>query len=463
MSRIFNPVVRVCVFAAGAAFAAALGAPSFAKTSPEDIAKLEGPLTPMGAERAGNADGTIPAWTGKWFGTPPGIDYKPGQRFPDPYASEKPLFVITAQNMQQYEARLTDGEKALLKKYPDTFKIPVYPSHRDFSYGDAVYKDIRLYAPTTTMTKDQNGLKDFPPVSPFPVPKNGVEAMWHLRFASAIEGETATYDQAVVYPDGNIAWGKVQYAIYGPRSAAPFDPKNPLDAKSFFRQTTMLPLSDRGTIITGYEMWDQEGSDTRRTWSYNPGTRRVRQAPEFGFDQPEGPGGFRTVDDDRLFNGSGERYDWKILGKREVYVPYDNYKLMDPSIKYADILTKGHENTQYMRFELHRVWVLQATLKSGYRHQYAKRVLYLDEDTWNAVAADNYDARGTLWRTNLAPTLYAYDAKSFYSTSVFYHDLISGAYYADRLSNQEPMPVLTRGSQLTEAYFSPDAIRGAGN
>jgi hypothetical protein len=448
MSRIFHPTLRVCVLAAGTALAVA----SFAKTSPEDLAKLDGPLTPMGAERAGNADGTIPAWSGKWFGTPPGVDYKPGQRFPDPYASEKPLFVITAQNMQQYDAHLSDGEKALLKKYPDTFKIPVYPSHRDFRYAEDVYKDIRLYAANTAMTKDQNGLKDFPPVAPFPVPKTGVEAMWDLRFASAIEAESATYDQAVVYPDGNIAWGKVLYAIYGPRGAVPFDAKNDLNSKSFFRQTTMLPLSDRGTIITGYEMWDQEGSDTR-----------VRQAPEFGFDQPEGPGGFRTVDDDRLFNGSGERYDWKIVGKRELYVPYDNYKLMDPSIKYTDLLTKGHENTQYMRFELHRVWVLQATLKSGYRHQYAKRVLYLDEDTWNAVAADNYDARGTLWRTNLAPTLYAYDAKTFYSTSVFYHDLISGAYYADRLSNQEPMPVLTPSSQMTEAYFSPDAIRGDGN
>jgi hypothetical protein len=459
MSRIVHSTLRACVFAAGAALAVA----SYAKTSPEDLAKLSGPLTPMGAERAGNEDGTIPAWSGKWFGTPPGVDYKPGQRYPDPYAGEKPLFVITAQNMQQYAARLTDGEKALLTKYPDTFKIPVYPSHRDFRYAEDVYKDIRQYGAITTMTKDQNGLKDFPPVTPFPVPKSGVEAMWNLRFASLIECETATYDQAVVYPDGNIAWGKVGYYIYGPRGEDPFQPKNPLVTKTFARVQTQMPLSDRGTIITSYDQWDQEGSDTRRAWAYNPGTRRVRQMPEYGFDQPIGPGGFRTVDDDRLFNGSGERYEWKIVGKREVYIPYNNYKLMDPSVKYTDLLTKGHENTQYMRFELHRVWVLQATLKQGFRHQYAKRVLYLDEDTWNAVAADNYDARGTLWRTNLAPTLYAYDAKSFYSTSVFYHDMISGAYYADRLTNQADMPVLSKTSKMTEAFFSPDAIRGDGN
>lgn len=459
MSRTLRHIAQLCTLAAGVALAAT----SFAKTSPEDIAKLNGPLTPMGAERAGNADGTIPAWSGKWVGVPPGITYRPGERYADPYASEQPLFTITAQNMQQYAAHLTDGEIALFKKFPDTFKITVYPSHRDFREPDAVYNAIRTYAPLTTMTKDKNGLKDFPPVAPFPVPKNGTEAMWNLRFASRIEAENSTFDQAVVYSDGNIAWGKVQYSIWGPRGALPFDTGNKLNARTFFRQTTVLPLSDRGTIVTGYEMWDQEGSDTRRTWMYNPGTRRVRQSPEYGFDQPQGPGGIRTVDDDHLFNGSGERYDWKIVGKREVYVPYDNYRLMDPSIKYSSLLTKGHADMQYIRFELHRVWVVEATVKSGFRHQYAKRVLYLDEDTWNAVAADNYDARGTLWRTNFASTLYAYDAKTFYPAVAFYHDLVAGAYFVDRLTNQGPMPALTSTSKTNEAYYSPDAIRGAGN
>lgn len=450
--------LRACMLAAGIAIAVT----SIASTSPGDIEKLTGTLTPMGAERAGSADGSIPAWSGKWLGTPPDIAYKTGERYADPYAKEVPLVTITAQNMQKYAAQLTDGEIALFKKYPNTFKLFVYPSHRDFRYPDAVYKAINVNAPRTTMTKDQNGLSGFPPVMPFPVPKNGIEAMWNLRFASMIEAENSTFDQAVVYSDGNIAWGKMLYSIYQPRGAMPYDPDNKLNKRTFFREETKLPLSDRGTIVTGYEMWDQEGSDTRRTWIYNPGTRRVRQAPDFGFDQPQGPGGFRTVDDDHLFNGSGERYDWKILGKREVYVPYNNYRLMDPSIKYTSLLTTGHADMQYVRFELHRVWVLQATLKPGFRHQYSKRVIYLDEDSWIALAADNYDARGTLWRTNLATTVYAFDAKAFYPSAAFYHDLISGAYFVDRLTNQGPMPVLTPNSRSNEAYYAPDAIRGAG-
>ncbi|WP_179405091.1 DUF1329 domain-containing protein [Burkholderia guangdongensis] len=460
MKRIRLPLMRASVMAACAIVATT----SFSKISEDDLKVLDSTLTPMGAQRAASKDDGVPAWTGKWLGTPPDVQYKRGNRYPDPFANEKPLFTITAENMAQYADHLTDGQKAMLKRYPTTFKIPVYPSHRDFRYDDSVYKDIRKYAPDSTMTSDTNGLTNAPPQVPYPIPKTAAELLWNQRFSSAIGTEQAIYDQAVVYPGGDIAWGKVRYDIYSPRNDGKFDPKVDINNRSYYRVSTELPLSDRGTLTVGYENWDKAGADnTSRTWVYNPGTRRVRQAPEYGYDQPQGPGGFRTVDDDRLFNGSGERYDWKILGKREIYVPYDNYKIMDPSVKYSDLLTKGHENPAYMRYELHRVWVLQATLKSGFRHQYAKRELYLDEDSWIAVLADNYDARGQLWRTNIATTMYAFDAKTFYPSTVFYHDLISGAYLADRLTNQGPMPKLDSSPQFTEAYFSPDAIRGSGN
>lgn len=459
MKRIRLPLLRVSVAAACALVATA----SFSNIMPDDLKSLDGPLTPLGAQRAASKDGDVPAWTGKWLGAPQDVQYKRGERYPDPYANEKPLFVITAQNMAQYADHLTDGQKALFKRYPATYRMSVYPSHRDFRYDESVYKAIHTYAPDTVMTPNENGLKDGPPQVPYPIPKTAAELLWNQRMSSAIGTEQATYDQAVVYPDGNIAWGKVRYDILSPRNNGKFDFKNDQNNHSYYRVATELPLSDRGTLIVGYTNWDKASPDeTSRTWMYNPGTRRVRQAPEYGYDQPQGPGGFRTVDDDRLFNGPGDRYDWKILGKREIYVPYDDYKMMNSSVKYSDLLTKGHENPAYMRYEMHRVWVLQATLKKGYRHQYAKRVLYLDEDSYIALLADNYDARGTLWRTNTATTVYAFDAKTFYPGAVFYHDLVSGAYLADRLTNEEPMPKLDDSPQFNEAYFSPDAIRSSG-
>ncbi|WP_153099548.1 DUF1329 domain-containing protein [Paraburkholderia hayleyella] len=457
--------IRITLFQASILTTCALvSMTAFSKITAEDLKALDSKLTPLGAQRSASSDSGVPAWSGKWLGAPPDVKYKRGERYPDPFADEKPLFVITAQNMAQYADHLTDGQKAMFKRYPDTFKMPVYPSHRDFRYTDAVYKDIRTYAAGSTMTSDENGLMNAPPQAPYPISPTAAQLLWNQRMSSAIGAEQATYDQAVVYQDGNIAWGKVRYDIFSPRNQGAFDIKSDLNNRSFYRMATQLPLSERGTLIVGFQNWDKAGADNAsRTWVYNPGTRRVRQAPEYGYDQPEGPGGFRTVDDDRLYNGPGDRYEWKIIGKKEIYVPYDNYKLMDSSIKYSDLLTKGHENPAYMRYELHRVWVLQATLKPGYRHQYAKRVLYLDEDSWIALLADNYDARGTLWRTNLATTVYAYDAKTFYPGAAFYHDLISGAYLADRLTNQEPMPKLNDSPQFNEAYFSPDAIRGSGN
>ena len=70
---------------------------AIAAVSPEEAARLGGPeLTPIGAERPGNADGTIPAWTGGITEIPEG--YSPGQRHRDPFPEDEVLFTITAAN-----------------------------------------------------------------------------------------------------------------------------------------------------------------------------------------------------------------------------------------------------------------------------------------------------------------------------------------------------------------------------
>ncbi|WP_321808829.1 DUF1329 domain-containing protein [Burkholderia sp. BCC1993] len=457
-----NPRTRSLVQTGLIASGALLAMAVWAGTPPEALKALDSTLTPIGAQRAGTSDGSIPAWSGKWLGAPPTVKYQPGDRYPDPYADEKPLFVITAQNVAQHAARLSDGQQAMFEKYPDSFKIPVYSSHRDFRRSDAVYKDIRTYAPNVEMIGAGNGLKGAGPTVPFPMPKSGLELLWNLKYAETIQSEKSIFDQAVVYPDGNIARGKVKYDIWSPRSAIPFDPKSELVTRTYYRLATELPLNERGTIMVGYAVYNSPEAITTRAWMYSPGTRRVRQAPEYGYDQPQGPGGFRTVDDDHLFNGSPERYQWRIVGKREIYVPYHNYRMLASSLKYGDFLTKNHADPTNMRYELHRVWVLEATLKPGFRHLYAKRLIYLDEDSWVGLLSDNYDSRGELWRTNIQTNVYAYDAQTFYPTAVFYHDLISGAYLGDRLTNAGPMVVLNRNPDFNEAYFAPDAARGSG-
>ncbi|MCY1440426.1 hypothetical protein D9M71_567020 [compost metagenome] len=188
----------------------------------------------------------------------------------------------------------------------------------------------------------------------------------------------------------------------------------------------------------------------------------MRRAPTVGYDSPTGAGGFRVYDEDRLFNGAADRYDWKSVGKKELYIPYHNYRIDDPSVSHEQLLaTAGHINPEYMRYEKHRVWVLEATLKPNARHIYARRVLYLDEDTWAALLADNYDNRGQFWRTNMQTSIYAYDMQRFHSRLGVYHDLISGSYMVDRLL-EEQKPALLNTSKFTHDDFTPGNLRKLG-
>ncbi len=450
-------------FALPAAALLALGTQAaWAKAPVAEAEQLGKNLTCTGAEKAGNKDGSIPEFSGKWLGVPPGVSFKgTGTIHPDPYAAEKPLYTVTAGNMAQHADKLSDGQKALLQKYPQTFTIPVFVSHRDFRFPDwrcAVVKENALKADLVDGGMGVNATRGG---VPFPIPKTGLELLWNMNLPPRAMTEEAQYDQAVVYPNGNIAWGRNSYRILAVSEDPNFTPKTTEGVSANFNVKTLLPERNKGEIIVGQEYYNYKTSP-RGAWQYNPGTRRVRQLPAFGFDMPQGPGGFRTVDDDRLFNGSPERYDWTIVGKREVLVPYNAYRLDDPKLKYADLLKPGHPNPDAMRYELHRVWVLQATLKEGFRHQYAKRVIYMDEDSWQALMADNYDARGQLWRVAMQHTAYAYEASLFQARVAVYHDLTSGAYLADRLVNEAAKAPLINAGNLKPDMFTGEFAREEG-
>ncbi|MCY1525319.1 hypothetical protein D9M68_602950 [compost metagenome] len=220
-------------------------------------------------------------------------------------------------------------------------------------------------------------------------------------------------------------------------------------------------MRKKGEIIVGHE-YINAVTQPRQAWQYTPGQRRVRRAPTVGYDSPTGAGGFRVYDEDRLFNGATDRYDWTIVGKKEVYIPYHNYKIDDPSVSHAQLLSStGHINPEYMRYEKHRVWVLEAKLKPGARHIYAKRVLYLDEDSWAATLADNYDSRGQFWRTNMQTSIYSYDTQRFHARLGMYHDLIAGSYMVDRLLDEQK-PALLNTSTFTSSDFTPGNLRKLG-
>lgn len=422
---------------------------------------LDTPATTcMGAQRDGSADG-VAAWTGKYLGTWPGqskaFGYEPG-----PYAAEKPLFTVTDANRAQYAAVLTAGEDALLKKFPQSFRMNVYPSHRDFRFADWVCDTVKRNASEARVVHDGKGVEATSGAIPFPFPRDGLEAIWNIIDPHRAWSEQAVTDIADVYANGQVAWGRQKFMTLDPgKNPAQRGSYQDLVGAYFFAQY-LLPARDRGLIGVGFQPNDFQVEPTQAAWQYQPGTRRVRQSPPIAFDYPVPPGGLRTVDDDYGFNGSPERYDWKIVGKREMLVPYHDFRINDPSIRYDDLVRPQTLNADYLRYERHRVWVVEGTLKSDYRHIYRKRVLYADEDSWLVLWADNYDARGDLWRVASVKYFYSQESNGFHRGVSLYHDLQSGAYEAGYLVNQAGDHWWRLNQPLTAQMFTPEAAARAG-
>ncbi|MEC5214585.1 hypothetical protein RCH06_003150 [Polaromonas sp. CG_9.5] len=438
---------------------------AMAKVSAAEAEKLGKELTCVGAEKAGTKDG-VPEFTGKWLGTPPGVQYTPhvGQHPVDPYASEKPVLTITAENQAQYASKLSDGQKALFAKFPKTFRMEVYPGHRDFRYPDSVCEVAKKNALNAEISDGGLGIAGASiGAIPFPIPKTGQEALMNNMFPNRAFNEDKTTDFANVLSDGAISWGRQRNTNLG-MVGLPSEVGKPLEGTMAYSKTaTLLPEREKGGVTVSSEPINF-AKGKRLAWSYDPGTRRVRQVPEYGFDQPlGGSGGKMTIDSDRLFNGSPERYNWKLLGKREMYIPANAYKLHGKNVKYADLLKPGVPNADFIRWELHRVWAVEGTLKDGYRHLYGKRVLFLDEDNGMAVMSDMYDARGSLWQYALLNYYYAFDTSAWQAGTAFYFDLNSGGYIAYNLFQERPTgPILNKGN-LNPSMYTPEAARNAGN
>ena len=430
-----------------------------AAVSADEAAKLGTTLTPLGAEMAGNADGTIPAWTG---GLPKNAGAVDARGFlQDPFASEKPLFVITAENVEQYKDKLTPGQLAMFKRYPQSYRMPVYPTHRSATVPDSVIEATKRNATNTVMVQNGNGLANFDTANPFPIPQNGLEVIWN--HITRYRGGSVKRFVAQATPQANGSYSLVyfvdEFTFRG--ALADVDKSKESNVLFYFKQRVTAPSRLAGNVLLIHETLDQV-KEPRLAWLYNAGQRRVRRAPQVSYD---GPGtaadGMRTTDNFDMYNGAPDRYEWKLNGKKEIYIPYNTYKLDSPDLKYADVIKAGHINQDLSRYELHRVWHVTATLKQGERHIYAKRDFFIDEDTWQASAIDHYDGRGTLWRVAEAHNQYYYNHQVPWYTVETLYDLLSGRYLALGMKNEEKQ-AYEFGFPAKESDYTPAALRQAG-
>lgn len=427
-----------------------------AGVSTDEAAKLKTTLTPLGAERAGNADGSIPAWDGGYTKVPAG--FVPGNLHADPFPNEKPLFSITAQNMDKYADKLSVGDKELFKRYLD-YRMDVYPTHRTAAAPQWVYDNTYKNALNAHTTNGGNTLAGAYGGVPFPIPKEGVEIVWNHLIPW--EGEAAFYNLEawVVTSDGK----RVLATAADQTTAHPYYFKEKLpdwDGDFWWnKQIATGPSFKVGESILIHDNVDWIGVG-RQAWQYLTGQRRVRKAPTIGFDTPDfvmsGVGDF---DEAFVFLGSPERYNWKILGKKEMYVPYNNNRFA--SLPYETVLGDHHLNPDTVRYELHRVWAVEATLAPGKRNVVARRIYYFDEDTYLALEGDSWDAAGQLWRHYYNLTLLCPEIPAVVGTINWgLYNFQSGAYVLNNGVNMAknqfkmipPPPAVD---------FSPDALAGA--
>lgn len=430
-----------------------------AAVSPEEAAKLGNSLTPLGAEKAGNADGTIPEWTG---GLPTDAAPLKDGHITNPFKDEQPEFVITAQNLDQYKDKLTAGQQAMFKRYPDTYKIRVFPTHRSAAVPDRIYEAAKKSALNVELVDGGNGIANFADSRyyAFPIPKNGLEVVWNHITRYRGGNVRRNIVQATPQTNGSYTLVHFEDEVAFPSDMTDLDPERAKNALLFFKQRVTAPSRLAGNVLLVHDSLDQV-KEPRQAWIYNAGQRRVRRAPQVAYD---GPGtaadGMRTTDNFDMFSGAPDRYDWKLIGKKELYIPYNSFDINSSEVKYSDILKAGHVNQDLARYELHRVWEIEANLKDGERNIYAKRRFFVDEDTWTIVQSELYDGRGQLWRVGEAHMLQYYQHKvPAYAFEALY-DVISGRYIAIGMSNEEKAHEF--GYKASARDFTPAALRNAG-
>ena len=435
----------------------ALASPAWAGIGPGDIARLGADLTPLGGERAGNAEGTIPEWTGGIVAPPAG--YKVGEHHRDPYAGDRPRFVIDAAALDKHRGRVPLGLQRMLETYPG-LRMPVYPTRRSASVPQRIYDATRKIAATAKLVDGGNGVAGAVIGIPFPIPKNGLEAIWNHLLRYRGETVACTIGQAAVTRGGAYTLVKQSLEIELRYSLPGMTLEKLGNRMILFKQKTLAPARLAGDIVLVHETMNQV-REPRNAWTYNPGQRRVRRAPNIAYDNPgTSSDGLRTADQLDMFNGAVDRYDWKLVGKREMYVPYNSYRLHGADLAFTDILKPLHVNPEHLRYELHRVWIVEATLKTGASHIYKRRTFYIDEDSWQILVADIYDNRDQLWRVSEAHAINYYEKPLVWPTLEVHTDLQAGRYLAFGLDNEFPM--CTWDSRLRSRDFTPAALRREG-
>jgi len=427
---------------------------ALAAVSPQQAARLGKDLTPMGAQRAGNAAGTIPPWTGGI--SEPLRQYTKGDFHPDPYGKDRIKHVVTSKNLKKFKKFLTSGQIAMLQKYP-SYSMNIYKTRRSAAYPQFVYDAVKANATSAQLLKYGTGVSDTIMASPFPIPQSGAEVLWNhtLRYRALRWEFTSSTVNTTSYGDKSISSREYKYYFAYSEPGITLDD---IDNKIFYlKRKTLSPAKLSGQMTLVHETLDQVRSP-RKAWVYMPGQRRVRRTPNLSYDTADiDSNGIRTIDQVDMFNGAPNLYNWKLVGKMEKFIPYNAYKLHEGGLSINSIAGKRYINPNLARYELHRVWVVEANIRTGMRHLYHKRRYYFDEDSWQIVSVEEYNERGELVQYTQAHTINYYEIPMTFPTLEVTYDLEEGRYFAEGLDNMKS-PISTDVS-FKRREFTASSLR----
>ena len=424
----------------------------------EQRLRMETDLTPLGSERGANADGTIPPWTGGLTSIPEGIGYEKGKHLPDPFSNDKILFTVNSENVDQYDAYITRGQRALIERHENYF-MNVYPTHRSCGQPEYVYEAARKNAAVGELVAEGNGVAKAIMASPFPIPNNALEIVWNhtLRYrdykvqsqAFAVPvNQNGDFYIITTLQDAILRWSNPQF------SAA----EELNNISILFLLQVKAPPRRAGYVVLVQESLNM-AIEGRRAWTYSPGTRRVRRAPTIAYDNPgTNSDGITTADSFGGFNGAPDRFNWTVLGRSEKIISYNNFR--KATIPHEELVTHKHLDQSKLRYERHRVWEVQGTKKENFRHIYAKRIFYIDEDTKQIMATEIYDGRQQLWRVQELDATPRYDVPVCWSNGATIYDLIVGRYLLG--TGNPKIPVNFDADHLEPQRYTPGNIRRLG-
>ena len=446
-----------------ASIAVLLSSAAYAGVPAEVVDRLGKDLTPMGSQKSGNKDGTIPEWTGGLQSPPANVTYKFGDRHPDPYADDKILFTITASNIGQYEKNLSEMAKAMFKVYPETYKMNVYPTHRSCAQPASAYESVKKNSLNSVISPDGSGFTGAMRSTAFAIPSVAQEVIWNHR----LKYRNYKFTRQLVFAAPTKGGDFTAYVTQDEGIQTYDDPTIPdveaLDNIAvYYLSNTIAPARSAGNVVLVHETINAVLGN-RKAWVYSPGTRRVRRAPNIAYDNPlTNSDGMDTTDNFGGYNGSTDRYDWSYVGRQEAYVPNNTYRFAQRDLEYKDILIPGgHINQDYPRYELLRTHIIEANVRPDTRHIYPRRQFWISDDSWFVVQNTAYDARGEIWRLHEQYAITYYEIPVCDRVGAATFDLNAGRYLAGSLVNQEAQ-ISWDATALTMDRYTPDAIRRMG-